>query len=308
MGQSEQMTVLKVAEDELPPGQAPILTSNIRRMLAFLQFVLTSLPVTGYGLMAVITAEAGWGKTIAARACADLLIAQAQQALPAALTVKVAHKTSTIKLTHDVERCLGEHSRGRRAYEEADTAARSLVANGLPLLLFDEADRLTRETYELLRHLFDLTWCPLVLIGLPEIWNIITSQEKFKRRTLITMKFHPLSTKEIVQDYLPQVVLKHWAYDSKRDADRALGRRLWQHVGPSLGDLRGVLQVSSMIAEQYGEEQITPKTIERALKYSTLDPDIKQLELSPRKSDPSRPYEELSARRHAAARRKGKTP
>lgn len=308
MIQSEKMTVLKAAEDELPPGQAPIITSNIRRVLAFLQFVLTSRPVTGYGLMAIITADAGWGKTIAARVCADMLVAQAQQALPAALMVKVAHESSTIALGQEIAVQLGEKTRGRRGYEISDTVAKSLVANDLPLVLFDEADRLTRETYELLRHIFDLTWCPLVLVGLPEIWRIINSQAKFKRRTIIHMEFHPLSTKEIAEEYLPQVVMKHWAYDSKRDADRALGRRLWQNVGPSLGDLRGVLQVASMIAEQYGEEVISPKTIERALKYSTLGPAAKQLSLSPREPDPSRPYEEASEQRHAAARRKGQAP
>jgi len=269
-------------------------------MLSFCELVRSSLPVTGYGLMGVVTAGPGCGKTVAARMCADQLAALVQSALPPALMIKVAHESSTIALAQSVREQLGEKGGGRRGYELANKAADELVANDRPLVLVDEADRLTRETYELLRHLFDQTWCPFVLVGLPEIWTIINSQEKFKRRTLMHMEFHALSTPEMLDTFLPKLTLKHWTFDPKRAADRALGHRLWAHVGPSLGDLRGVLQVASMIADQYGESQITPKIIEHALKYSPLGPEIKQLKLTERPSDVSRNHEELSERRHRA--------
>lgn len=298
--QTEMSWDLTAAEDLLPAGQAPIETSDTRRMLSFCELALSSLPVTGYGVMGVVTAGPGCGKTVASRLCADTLVSQSQTALPSALMIKVAHQSSTIALAQKVRDQLGEKGGGRRGYELADKAANGLVANNRPLIIVDEADRLTRETYELLRHLFDQTWCPIMLVGLPEIWSIITSQEKFKRRTIIEMKFQNLSTPEILDTFLPQLTLKHWAFDPKRAADRALGHRLWAHVGPSLGDLRGVLQVASMIADHYGEPQITPKIIEHALKYSPLGPAIKQLKLTEQSSDPSRKHEELSERRHRA--------
>ena len=48
-------------------------------------------------------------------------------------------------------------------------AAAAIERNDLKLIIVDEADRLNEDGFEVLRHLFDKTGCPILLVDLPSI-------------------------------------------------------------------------------------------------------------------------------------------
>jgi len=52
-------------ENRLPPGQAPIMTTSVKRFHAYMHLLMQSRAETGYATMGVITGDAGVGKTIA---------------------------------------------------------------------------------------------------------------------------------------------------------------------------------------------------------------------------------------------------
>src|SRR5258707_2848 len=52
-------------EDRLPPGQKTIMTQNIIKFRMFARKVIEAKEQTGYGLMGIVTAKSGWGKSIA---------------------------------------------------------------------------------------------------------------------------------------------------------------------------------------------------------------------------------------------------
>src|SRR2546425_7609337 len=68
----------------------------------------------------------------------------------------------------------------RRRIEDASTEA--VRRSDLDLILVDEGDWLNVESFEFLRHVFDRTGCPIVIVGLPHIMQVIARHEKFSSR------------------------------------------------------------------------------------------------------------------------------
>jgi DNA transposition AAA+ family ATPase len=100
----------------------------------------------------VVTAWAGEGKTIAALVC-----------------------QKEIESRKDVMEELGEQARGDNSSQLASDAALSIERNNLRLLIFDEADRLNDDSFEVVRYLLDKTGCPILLIGLPRLLQVMRS-------------------------------------------------------------------------------------------------------------------------------------
>lgn len=56
-------------------------------------------------------------------------------------------------------------------------AAAAIERNDLKLIIVDEANRLNETGFEVLRHLFDKTGCPILLVDLPSILERPTEQD-----------------------------------------------------------------------------------------------------------------------------------
>jgi len=178
-------------EDHLPPGQDPIDTSSMTTARAFLGFLMQSRARTGYSAMGVITGRSGIGKTIAVHTYLDKFLPRPHTGRPACTRVKVQHRSSALALARTLLGVLGDRPYGHNVYKVTDEAALAILRNDLELVVIDEADRLTADSFEVLRHIYDRTRCPIVLVGLPQILDVITRQEKFAGRVTMHLRFPP---------------------------------------------------------------------------------------------------------------------
>jgi len=86
-------------ENRLPVGQAPIMTTSVKRFHAFMQFLMQSRAETGYATMGVITGDAGLGKTIALQTYIQSLTPRAYSGFPACVSIKVSPNSSANAVT-----------------------------------------------------------------------------------------------------------------------------------------------------------------------------------------------------------------
>jgi len=247
------------AEDQLPKGQEPITTSNVTRTHMFLTLLTDEERI--WPTMGVITGDAGTGKTIATQLFLNQLMISSYTALPLAIKVTVNPRSSPRDLAATILESLREKPHGTRStsFEIANDAARAIERYALRLLLFDEADRLNADSFDVLRHLFDKTGCPIALVGLPNIFDVIDHYDKFRSRVGLRMPFLPLDETEILEVVLPHLTIARWVYDKENPGDQQLGKEIWKKVGPSLRSLVSVLSTASQIAKIYQ----SPKMYER---------------------------------------------
>ncbi len=62
----------------------------------------------------------------------------------------------------------------------AAESAAAIERNDLKLLIVDEADRLNEDSFAMLRHLYDKTGCPILLVDLPSILERLAEQDNDK--------------------------------------------------------------------------------------------------------------------------------
>jgi DNA transposition AAA+ family ATPase len=293
-------------EDRLPKGQSPIETSNVKRLLTC-TYYLTD-PNNPYSTIAVVTAPAGAGKTIAAGFCQQAVEHRFSSALPATLKVKVMPRSTSGVLATDVLKNLGERVRGDNSAQLTAAAARGIERNDTRLVIFDEGDRLKDDSFEVVRYLQDKTGCPILVVGLPSIWSVIERHEKFNSRVGLRMSFEPLSLQEMIDVVLPQLVFPRWSFDPRNDNDRAIGEELWKRVGPSLRKLRNVLTIASKTAVATGADRITLPLITEAFSWVMSQEDKYQERKRSSNSSGEQPvsHEERSRQRHEAREAKGK--
>jgi DNA transposition AAA+ family ATPase len=259
------------AEDHLPEGQKPIQTTNVKRSKAFIR--LLTDPERMSPTMGVITGLPGIGKTIAAQDYLDGLATHPHTALPVGIKVKVMPRSTPRALAKTILDSLLEKSRGNNIYEIADEAAAAIERNDLKLVIVDEADRLNEDSFEVLRHLFDKTGCPIVLVGLPSILRVVDHHEKFSSRVGLRMQFLPLELKEVLTVVLPGLAIPRWTYDPDREADRLMGEALWNQVNPSLRKLTNLLYLASQITRANEAASITQACIEEAFQWMMTQED-----------------------------------
>ncbi|MBU0492760.1 MAG: ATP-binding protein [Chloroflexi bacterium] len=298
-------------EDHLPPGQALIETSNVRRFKAFIDLILH--PQQKYATMGVVTGKAGMGKTIAIQAYLDSMKPRLHNGLPAAIRVKVEPRSTPKALALDIMSTLGDVPIGSNTREVILKAKDAIKDNDLKLLFVDEGDWLREDSFEVLRRLFDKTGCPIVVVGLPHILEVIDRHQKFASRVGLRMEFSPLRVEEILDTVLPRIMLPHWEFDPRSEADRVLGERIWKMVSPSLRKLRNLIQTASLIAESFGVSRITSDLIEQAFRWSATQEDKRRLAqgLKSQADDPqdqSGELERVSERRHESKERKDRGP
>ena len=283
-------------ENRLPAGQAPIVTTSVQRFQVYMQFLMQSREDTGYATMGVITGDAGVGKTIATQMYLQSLSPRAYTGFPACVCIKVSPRSTAKALAKQLIVTLnGEHA-GHNVYDMEAVAVETIRRNDLDLILVDEGDWLNVESFELLRHIFDRTGCPIVIVGLPRIMRVINRHEKFSSRVGIHMEFLPLTQEEVLTTVLPALTLPYWQYQADDPADREMGITLWQRVCPSFRKLRVVLQYASQTARARKAERITSNILTEALQL-TLIPQMPP-KRQPRAPAPeSGPYEAASEER-----------
>lgn len=274
-------------ENRLPFGQAPIMTNSVKRFHACMQFILQSREQTGYATMGIVTGDAGLGKTIAVQTYLQDLKPRAYSGFPACVALKVSPRSTAKALAKSLITTLnGEHGgyHGNNVYDMEAVAAEAIRRNDLDLVLVDEGDWLNVESFELLRHIFDRTGCPIVVVGLPRILRVINRHEKFVSRIGLHMEFLPLTQEEVLTTVLPALILPLWHYDAANPEDQQMGAQLWQRVCPSFRKLRVVLQYASQITCARGEERITPEILTETLRLILIPqlPSLRQGSLDAR--------------------------
>jgi AAA domain len=248
-------------EKQLPPGQKPIETRNIKRFNFFIKLLIESKQKTGYSTMGIVTGRSGIGKTIAIWNYLNSLQPRSHTGIPECIGIRVIPGTTPRTLVKTLYDCFGESESGKSRYEIANEAAKAIIENDVKLLFVDEADLLNVDCFELLRYIFDKTGCPIIVVGLPRILHVIDIHTKFKGRTPLRLPFYAPTEHEILHTILPQLVFPGWTYDPKNEKDLAMGQELWKKVQPSLRDLRAMLEYASQIAEIRKAAKITPKIL-----------------------------------------------
>jgi DNA transposition AAA+ family ATPase len=259
------------AEDHLPEGQKTIQTNNVKRCKAFMRLITD--PERSSPTMGVITGLAGIGKTIATQDYLDSVTPHTHTALPTAIKVKVMPRSTPRALAKTVLDGLLEKPKGNNIYEMADEAALAIERNEVKLIVVDEADRLNEDSFDVLRHLYDKTGCPIVLVGLPNILRVIERHEKFSSRVGLRMHFLPLELKEVLTVVLPELVIPRWCYNPEQESDLLMGTEIWNKVNPSLRKLTNLLEIASQTARVSGIPSISKETIEEAFGWMATQAD-----------------------------------
>jgi DNA transposition AAA+ family ATPase len=259
------------AEDRLPEGQKVIQTTNVKRSKLFIG--LLTDPERRSPTMGVITGLPGVGKTIALQDYLDNLAPHVHTALPIAIKVTVLPRSTPRAFAKTIMDGLLEKPRGNNIYEIADEAAAAIERNDLKLIGVGEANRLNEDSFEVLRHLFDKTGCPILLVGLPSILRVIDRHEQFSSRVGLRLQFLPLELEEILNVVLPQLVIPRWVYDVQREADRLMGEAIWSKVNPSLRNLSNLLDLASQTARAMDAPTITQACIDEAFKWMMTQED-----------------------------------
>jgi AAA domain len=301
-GQSITMTTKTPEfEDTLPKGQKPIQTQGVIHFERCMKLVRSAKEKTGYSMMCAITGRAGSGKTIAVQSYVDGFEIQSHTGLRPVIKVKVDPRSTARALTTNILVALNEQPRGKNQQELAHQVAHVLVANDIQILIVDEADWLTADSFDLLRRIHDNSGCPVVLVGLPSLLGVIRTQEKFSSRVGMVVKF-PVPTKdEWINTILPNLVFPLWQFDPSNPQDRALGEWTFHIVGPSLRRLRQLLTLASRVADYGGVERITKSEIEEVRTYTPDAPSSDANDTEPEMGE----YERISMARHGAKKKKG---
>jgi DNA transposition AAA+ family ATPase len=291
-------------EDTLPNGQKTIRTLGVERFERNMKLIRSAKEQTGYSMMVAIVGRAGSGKTIAVQSYVDGFEIQSHTGLRPVIKVKVDPRSTARALTTNILLALNEQPRGRNQQELAQQGAHVLVANDIQILIVDEADWLTADSFDLLRRIHDNSGCPVVLVGLPSLLSVIRTHEKFISRVGMVVRF-PVSTKdEWIKTILPNLVFPHWQYDLSNAQDRALGEWIFQIVGPSLRRLRHLVTLASCVADHDGIERITKNEIEEVRSFT---PDAPGSDADDTEQEMGE-YERISmARREAKKKRGGKS-
>jgi hypothetical protein len=259
---SYQISSANIAEDHLPPDQRVIMTSSLTMFLAYMN-ALTS-PDNRYPIMGAVVGDAGLGKTIATGYYIDDLPLLAHTGLPSSVRARIQSGSTRKALLLAILSALYEIPRRKTQFDLADEVIDAIRRNSIVSLLIDEADRLTTDTFDLLRDIFDNTGCTIVLVGLPELQNVTKKYAKFSSRMAAPMVFEPLDKDELLETVLPAMVFPRWSFDPDNKQDLAMGGLIFRTVRSSLRELRNLLQMASHIAVVESKERITIDTIKEA--------------------------------------------
>jgi len=188
----------------------------------------------------------------------------------------------------------------------------------------DESNQLGADGLEFLRYVYDKSGCPLIIVALPDILNVIERYTTLHDRIGHELQFLPSTEEEVLNTILPELIIPRWVYDPANEADRKMGQELWAHARFSFRRLRTLIAKASQFAEELAETpdeaRITPDILQLAyarrasrqtfLPYQPeekVQPDPPQTDEVEAQSDtPQTNYEADSEKRHEARKKKKK--
>ena len=238
------MIAINYRESVLPPDQPYVRTSILKHFLGFAQLLTDTHHHDA--MMGIAVGASGIGKSVALQCY--------QEQLP-----REGAFEDTIKT--------------RRYPSKIDSLAEVMCHKNPHLVILDEADRLNDACFEMLCSLFDMTRCPLLLVGLPQLLLRIQRHPRMSDMVSLYLKFIPLSFEEVLYEVLPALVFPGWVFNPAQEADRLLAEQLWKYTTPSLRRLRDVLGTASTLAHMQHEPNVTHACIQRAMQMvlPTLD-------------------------------------
>jgi len=309
--------------DRLPPGQKTINTLNIEKFRVFARKVIEAKEQTGYGLMGIVIARSGWGKT---RAMLDFLENESLRphtGLPTCIGIKVKPQANPRVLLADLYKRLGVKAPRRLTrFNIADEAVVIIRETDLRGIFVDETNHLGADGIEFLRHVYDTTGCSVIFVGLPSILELIQRYEQSDGRIGHQLEFLPPTVDEVLDTILPELIIPYWFYDPDNGDDRKMGQELWAHARSSFRELRTILvrasQYSVDAATTPDQARITPDILQAAYsrhsrrqislssqqeeKTGPNSPQANTTETQP--DSPQTDYEAESIQRHDAKKKK----
>jgi len=238
----------KYAEDTLPEGQDYIHTRNNRRFEAFVEMLTDPEAAPTIGC---VTGKPGSGKTIAiAKDYQSRVRNTTISHLPEIVMTKIPTNATASTVAKVILGALGENTniRGNR-HDFAEKIVRAISDNGVKLIYVDESDRLNKDSFDIIRYVHDRTGCTFIIVGLPDVLQVIDRYEQFSSRVGLRMTFKPLELEEVMDVILPNIVIKGWIYDPGNDDDRKLGTEAWKMSG-SFRRLRNLLERAAVKARK----------------------------------------------------------
>jgi hypothetical protein len=318
-------------EDCLPAGQKTIMTQNIIKFDMLARKVIEAKEQTGYGLLGIVTAKSGWGKSIAMRYFLKNVPRRPHTGLPTCIGIRVKPQANPRVLLADLYKRLGERAPRRLTrFNIADEAVDIIRATDLRGIFTDETNQLGADGLEFLRYIYDKTGCSVIFVGLPDIMTLIQRHEQLDGRIGYELQFLPPTVDEVLDTILPELIVPHWVYDRTSEADRKMGQDLWTHARSSFRELRMLLvkasQFSVDLSETPEEARITPdilplvyarrygRQISLSQQEEKAQPDPPQTDMAETQSDqaetqpdpPQTNYEAESKQRHDAKKKKKK--
>ncbi len=313
-------------EDRLPPGQKLIITQNILKFDMFARKVIEAKAQTGYRNVGIATAKSGWGKSIAFHHFLDNVPRHPHTGLPTCIGIRVKPQANPRVLLADLYARLGERAPRRLTrFNIADEAAKIIMETDLRGIFTDESDQLGADGLEFLRYVYDKTGCPLIIVALPDILNVIERYTTLHDRIGHELQFLPSTEEEVLNTILPELIIPRWVYDPANEADRKMGKELWAHARSSFRRLRTLItkasQFAAELAETPDEVRITPDILQLAYgsrssrQTSLSNPPEEKVEPGPPQTDevetqsdpPQTNFEADSEMRHDANKKKKKS-
>ncbi|MFJ9523643.1 AAA family ATPase [Kitasatospora sp. NPDC101801] len=148
----------------------------------------------------VVHGPAGTGKTFAVEAALEALERRAPGERPAVVSLQFPSRP-TMRLIADqlLQELTGAESPSSRNRFDLTTKLVGLLASPMRLIVVDEAQRLTGDCIELLRHLHDdqRTRFALLYVGGDGCWEVLSREPMLRSRIFRRLRFEPLAQAEI---------------------------------------------------------------------------------------------------------------
>jgi hypothetical protein len=214
-------------------------------------------------MMGIAVGASGIGKSVALQCYQEQLLREG--AFSKSLSIQVYPHLTPGSLITLLLGAFEDTINTRRYPSKIDSLAEVMCHKNPHLVILDEADRLNDACFEMLCSLFDMTRCPLLLVGLPQLLPRIQRHPRMSDMVSLYLKFIPLSFEEVLYEVLPALVFPGWVFNPGQETDRLLAEQLWKYTTPSLRRLRDVLGTASTLAHMQHEPYVTHVCVQRAM-------------------------------------------